>query len=207
MSQRQHTETRYARRYERWALPFRGRPRAVRALGVANRLIVWLFYGAYGALLVLVALGAPLDGVASAESGAGDVEGLALWSATPIAARLAAMAALTFVPGAAFALLSAVRARLNAPRPYERDGVVPLVPRDGSGRSFPSRHAFSAFAIASCWWALCPAVAVALLVCACLLAVLRVFAGVHYPRDVIAGAFCGTVAGLCAAGLAVLLAC
>lgn len=207
MSQRQHTETRYARRYERWALPFRGRPRAVRALGAANRLIVWLFYGAYGALLVLVALGAPLDGVTSAGTGAGDAEGLALWGATPIAARLAAMTALTFVPSAAFALLSAVRARLNAPRPYERDGVVPLVPRDGSGRSFPSRHAFSAFAIANCWWALRPAAAVALLVCACLLAVLRVLAGVHYPRDVIAGAFCGTAAGLCAAGLAVLLAC
>ncbi len=207
MSQRQHTETRYARRYERWASPFRGRPRAVRALGVANRLIVWLFYAAYGALLVLVALGAPLDGVASAESGVGDAEGLALWSATPIAARVAAVAALTLVPGAAFALLSVMRARLDEPRPCERDGIVPLVPRDGSGRSFPSRHAFSAFAIANCWWALCPAAAVALLVCACLLAVLRVLAGVHYPRDVIVGALCGTVAGLCAAGLAMLLIC
>lgn len=165
---------------------FRCHPWAVRLLAAANRVIVGVFYAAYGLLL-----------------------GAALWrllgESAAVGQTLAALAALVLVPGAAFALLSAVRARIDAPRPCERDGVTPLVPRDGTGRSFPSRHAFSAFAIASCWWVACPAASVVLLGLACLLAIVRVLGGVHYSRDVAAGGLCGLAAGAAAAALAFFL--
>lgn len=156
----------YAERYERWAAPWRARPRALAALSWANRLIVWLFYGAYGVLLVKVALTAPLAAVA-----------------------------LVALPAMGFALLSAARARVNAPRPYEGTGLVPLLSRDSQGRSFPSRHAFSAFTIASCWWYASPSVSAALLAAGVLLGLIRVGGGVHYPRDVVVGALCGIATG------------
>ena len=70
---------------------------------------------------------------------------------------------------------------------------------------FPSRHAFSAFAIAASWFAASVPVAVVLLVAAGALAVCRVLGGVHFPRDVVAGAFIGSATGALAAFLAALL--
>ena len=184
-SDREHTSS-YAQRYERWTAVFRRHPGAARLLAAANRVIVGVFYAAYGLLL-----------------------GVAVWrllgEAATVGRALAALAALVLVPGLAFVLLSAVRAHLNEPRPYERDGIVPLVPRDGAGRSFPSRHAFSAFAIAASWGVVAPPVSVVLLGLACLLAVIRVLGGVHYPRDVVVGALCGVAAGAAAAALAFFL--
>ena len=165
---------------------FRRHPWAVRLLAAANRVIVGVFYAAYGLLL-----------------------GAAVWrlagESAAIDQALAALATLVLVPGAAFVLLSAVRARIDAPRPYERDDITPLVSRDGMGQSFPSRHAFSAFAIASCWWVACPAVSAVLLGLACLMALVRVLGGVHYPRDVAVGGLCGLAVGAVAASLAFFL--
>lgn len=185
--------TSYAQRYERWAAPLRHRIGFVRALRLANQVIVWVFYAAYALLLGLILLGV-LDG-----------EGLALpvSSAAPsgsspwevLLSRLSLAVVVVGIPAAGFGLLSLVRAKLDAPRPAEDAGIMPLVPRSGTGRSFPSRHAFSAFAIALCWWMASPLVAVGLLLLACLLAVLRVIAGVHYPRDVVAGAAVGMATG------------
>lgn len=189
LSDQREQPSSYARHYERWASLLRTHSGAVRALIWANRLIVWVFYGAYAVLLAVGVLGYFLGAS----------------TAAPFSFRLAALAALVLVSGAAFVLLSAVRARIDAPRPCERDGITPLVPRDGTGRSFPSRHAFSAFAIASCWWVACPAASVVLLGLACLLAIVRVLGGVHYPRDVAVGGLCGLAAGAAAAALAFFL--
>ncbi|MFR7403322.1 MAG: hypothetical protein ACLUW6_01330 [Coriobacteriaceae bacterium] len=62
------------------------------------------------------------------------------------------------------------RSCLNAPRPYERCAISPLIVRDGAGNRF-ERHAFSAFAIAASWFAASVPVAVVLLVAAGALAV------------------------------------
>lgn len=165
---------------------FRRHPWAARLLAAVNRVIVGVFYAAYGLLL-----------------------GAVLWrllgESAAIGQALAALAALVLVPGAAFVLLSVVRGWLNAPRPCERDGITPLVSRDGTGQSFPSRHAFSAFAIAACWWVACPIVSAVLLGLACLLAIVRVLGGVHYPRDVVVGGLCGLAVGAAAAALAFFL--
>ena len=48
------------------------------------------------------------------------------------------------VPALGFVLLTLVRKWINQPRPYETWGIVPLLDKDSSGNSMPSRHVFSA---------------------------------------------------------------
>lgn len=183
----------YAQRYERWTGPLRGREGIVRGLGLANRVIVGVFYLAYALLVGLILSGAFGSEGLSAVAAVPGFKALAFWD-TPFRC-LSLAAAVVVVPALGFVLLSVVRAKLDVPRPAEGAGIEPLVPRPGTGRSFPSRHAFSAFAVAACWWVASPTVAVVLLMLACLLAVLRVIAGVHYPRDVVVGAAVGVATG------------
>ena len=49
----------YAARYERWTAPLRARPGAVQWLRRANETLKWLFYGAYGLLLVFAVWQSP----------------------------------------------------------------------------------------------------------------------------------------------------
>ena len=169
-------EQHYEQRYEQWAAPLRGRPGVVRALNIVNRGIVVVFYAAYALLLGWACVSDP-------------------W-------KLAPLVGVTAVGLGGVCLL---RGRVNSPRPYECCGFARLIARDGAGKSFPSRHAFSAFAIAASWFAASAPVAVVLLVAAVVLAVCRVLGGVHFPRDVVAGAFIGSATGALAAFLAALL--
>lgn len=193
----------YVQRYERWTGPLRGREGIVRGLGWANRVIVGVFYLAYALLVGLILSGAFGGEGLSPVAAVPGFKALAFWD-TPFRCLLLA-AAVVVVPALGFVLLSVVRAKLDVPRPAEGAGIEPLVPRPGTGRSFPSRHAFSAFAIAACWWVASPTVAVVLLVLAGLLAVLRVVAGVHYPRDVVVGAASGVATGALVVAAAELL--
>ena len=45
-------------------------------------------------------------------------------------------------------VVSVSRKIINEPRPYEKYGVPPVLDKDTSGKSFPSRHVFSVFVIA-----------------------------------------------------------
>ena len=100
------------------------------------------------------------------------------------------------VPGAGFVLLSIVRAEINAPRPYETFEAVPVIEKDTKGKSFPSRHVFSAFIIAftAAWYY--PGAGFVLAVCGTALAATRVLGGVHFIRDVAAGAAAGIGLGM-----------
>ena len=169
-------EQHYEQRYEQWAAPLRGRPGVVRALNIVNRGIVIVFYVVYALLLGWACVSDP-------------------WRLVPLVG----------VTAVGFVAVSFFRRRFNAPRPYECCSIAPLIARDGAGKSFPSRHAFSAFAIAASWFAASVPVAVVLLVAAGVLAVCRVLGGVHFPRDVVAGAFIGSATGALAAFLAALL--
>ena len=99
------------------------------------------------------------------------------------------------VPAVTFVLVSLFRKKFNAPRPYEKWQVKPLIPKDTKGNSFPSRHVFSIFVIGTtiawqCMWA-----AVVVWVLGIVLAVTRVAGGVHFPKDVIAGMCIGIILG------------
>ena len=99
------------------------------------------------------------------------------------------------VPGLAFWMGTLLRARLNFPRPYEQPGFVPLVPKSTRGNSCPSRHALSAAVLGMVWLYFYPAVGVGMLAIAALICLLRVLSGVHFIRDVLAGAAFGLVFG------------
>ncbi len=96
--------------------------------------------------------------------------------------------------GIAFAAVSLFRFFYDAPRPYEKDPSIPP-PKENAkkGQSFPSRHVFSAFTIASMICVYRPVIGVIALVGAVFLAYLRVRCHFHSFWDV----FCGAVLGVC----------
>ena len=100
------------------------------------------------------------------------------------------------VPAVGFVLLTIVRKWINQPRPYETWEIVPLLDKDSSGNSMPSRHVFSATIISmACMHASLP-MGLVLLVLSALLGLVRVLGGVHYPKDVLVGYACGLLLGI-----------
>ncbi|MBR4210416.1 MAG: phosphatase PAP2 family protein [Lachnospiraceae bacterium] len=100
------------------------------------------------------------------------------------------------IPGISFALVSLLRKAIGARRPYEVYGGTPLIQKDTVNNSFPSRHVFSVFVIGMTGFYLHPALGGILFVIGVFLAVVRVLGGVHFPKDVAAGAGLGILAGL-----------
>lgn len=99
------------------------------------------------------------------------------------------------VPAVSFAVVSVYRSLCNAGRPYEELDIRPLLKKDTKGRSFPSRHVFSIFMVGMAYWQICPQVGVLLWVLGALLGAVRVLGGVHYLRDVAAGAAVALLSG------------
>ena len=99
------------------------------------------------------------------------------------------------IPASGFVILSLFRKKINHPRPYETWDICPLLEKDSSGQSMPSRHVFSATIISmACLHASLP-VGLACLLFSALLGLVRVLGGVHYPKDVLVGYACGLVWG------------
>lgn len=96
------------------------------------------------------------------------------------------------VPAVSFAAVSVFRYILCAPRPYEVFGMAPLIKKDTRGKSFPSRHVFSAFAVAASVFHFFRPAGAVLGVLGLVLAAVRVLGGVHFMKDVIAGFVLGT---------------
>ena len=101
-----------------------------------------------------------------------------------------------FIPASGFVILSLLRKKINAPRPYEVWEIVPLLDRDSPGQSMPSRHVFSATIISMACLHASLSVGVILLVFSALLGLVRVLGGVHYPKDVVVGYICALVWGV-----------
>ena len=97
-----------------------------------------------------------------------------------------------------FALVSAFRFFFNAPRPYEIYRFFESSPKAKHGKSFPSRHAFSAFIIATLAFNFSVPLGVLLSISALLLSLSRVLLGIHFIRDVVAGALVGAISGVIA---------
>ncbi|MCC8129342.1 MAG: phosphatase PAP2 family protein [Clostridiales bacterium] len=100
------------------------------------------------------------------------------------------------VPGVSFAIVSLFRSLWNRSRPYEVLDIQPLIHKNTRGKSFPSRHVFSVFVIAMTLLWLLPPVGICFLLAGVVLALCRVVGGVHFPRDVVAGALLGILSGV-----------
>ena len=71
-----------------------------------------------------------------------------------------------------------------------------MIKKDTRGKSFPSRHVFSAFIIAMTVFYFMPACGVILLALGIVMALARVAGGVHFVKDVAAGALMGIGCGI-----------
>ena len=151
--------------YIRMTNALRARPAATRAVVLANKAITNAVYVAYPCLLAWLAVRQIAFG----------------WPAKPLLCAL-------LVPGVSFVLVTALRKAINAP---------PVIAKDTQGNSFPSRHTFSIFVIAMTFCVWCPLAwaGPAMLAAGVALAVIRVVSGVHFPRDVVAGAVLGIALG------------
>ncbi len=108
------------------------------------------------------------------------------------------------VPAVSFCLVSVFRKIVNRPRPYEVWRIDPLIEKDTKGKSFPSRHVFSIFMVATVVGKYFIMGGAALMLAGVVLAGIRVIAGVHFVKDVVVGAILGVgmgIAGFFIAGI------
>ena len=101
-----------------------------------------------------------------------------------------------FIPASGFVILSLLRKKINAPRPYEEWDINPLLHRDSPGQSMPSRHVFSATIISMACLHASLTMGMICLILSALLGLVRVLGGVHFPKDVVVGYICGLVWGV-----------
>lgn len=89
------------------------------------------------------------------------------------------------LPALSFITTTIIRNKINSKRPFEVYDIIPLV-KHGNGKSFPSRHTTSAFAIA---FAVCYGGEFGLIVLllAFLVAISRILCGVHFIKDILSG--------------------
>ncbi|MDD7389516.1 MAG: phosphatase PAP2 family protein [Lachnospiraceae bacterium] len=157
----------YEQFYSRISVPFRKHPAFIRALNLLNRCLTGTVYVVYPLFLMWL-----------------------IWKRDSRWIRAAA------VPAVFFVLLSAVRKKIDRPRPYETWNLSPLIKKDTRGHSMPSRHIFSSAVISMAFLSVCVPMGIFFLIWTCLLAVIRVLGGVHYPSDVACGLLAGILSGL-----------
>jgi membrane-associated phospholipid phosphatase len=95
--------------------------------------------------------------------------------------------------GAAYVANVAVKYVVRRPRPIFDD--LPQLIGTPTQLSFPSSHATSSFAAARAYAPLLGPAGAALYPLAAAMAATRVYLGVHYPSDILAGALLGTLVG------------
>lgn len=148
--------------YEKITEPIRSHPNGIRNLKLLNRVTTTSVYLIYPISLLVLLMN-------------GDKR---FWK-------------VLFIPGVSFVLLSIFRNLLNAPRPYEVLDIVPIIDKETKGKSFPSRHVFSVFVIGMTLYYIFKPLGIALMLIGIIVGIVRVLGGVHFPRDVIAGATIG----------------
>lgn len=149
--------------YEKWTKRLKDNEKLCKGLLFSNKILTSIYYLLFP-VLILLQYALQLD-----------------WLFSLIAAAVS------------FVLISIFRRLYNKPRPYEKLIIDPIIKRNKSGCSFPSRHVFSVYVIATLWFLYIPYVGIALMILGIFLAIVRVSGGVHYPIDVIFGALFGII--------------
>ncbi|MBQ3029639.1 MAG: phosphatase PAP2 family protein [Agathobacter sp.] len=155
--------------YIKMTQPFRNHPEMAKGIHIANKLCTGLMYLSYPMLIIFMVLQRDVNVIRA-----------------------------VLVPGISFVLLSLFRKVINRPRPYETFDVPSVIKKDTKGKSFPSRHVFSATIIAMTFLLMSPWtwLGVVFLGVSILLAIVRVISGVHFISDVSVGFIVGVVAAL-----------
>ena len=99
------------------------------------------------------------------------------------------------VTGVPFVIVSIARKLINAKRPYEVYAFYDKPRHRRCGASFPSRHVFSSFVIGVALLPYSVFSGLAVMLMGGLIAVIRIALGVHFVRDVVAGALFGALSG------------
>ena len=106
---------------------------------------------------------------------------------------------LSLVTAIPFLVVSLLRVLIDSPRPYEVFDIPELKEmrkRRKRGKSFPSRHVFSAFLVGTLWLYFNTLYGIASIILGLFIAIERVILGIHFPRDVIVGAAIGALSGV-----------
>lgn len=101
-----------------------------------------------------------------------------------------------YAAGIPYIILSVFRVIINTKRPYEVYEFTPLINRKSTGKSFPSRHVFSIFIIATLLYFQCAFIGILFFILGVMLAIIRVITGVHFWYDVLAGAVIGVLSAI-----------
>ena len=162
-------QTFYQKLYTAVALPFRQKPKAVKALVFVEKTLVGVSMAAYAAL-VFYAL---------------------FWLTSEWKNALCVLG----FPAACLVAVSLLRKLFGRKRPYEK-GVAPLVEKNSTGNSFPSRHTACAFVIATVVAAYFPLGGGILYGVGTGIAFFRFLFGHHYPTDLLGGITLGILLGM-----------
>ncbi len=104
------------------------------------------------------------------------------------------LALLTSVIVSRFFVLPLIRIFIERPRPFiSHDDFNPLF--EPIGFSFPSGHATAFFAIAAVIYSWNKKIGSVFFLAALMIGLARIFAGVHYPLDILGGAILGMIVG------------
>ena len=153
--------------YKKWMEYFKAHPQAITILNIINKIMTAIAFILYPVLVGFMVVEKDKRAIA-----------------------------LIFVPAFCFVFVSIVRKLLHRPRPYDLYDYQPVIPREKKGDSFPSRHVFSIFLIATLWFGICQPIGTFLLLAGVILAIIRVIGGVHFPKDVLCGAIVGILCGV-----------
>ncbi len=96
-------------------------------------------------------------------------------------------------------MIEIIKLYIRRVRPYIKLKKIRIVGSKASGRSFPSGHTGQAFFLASLimhYYNVNVYLGILLYATALLVGITRIYVGMHYPRDVIAGALLGTAWGI-----------
>jgi undecaprenyl-diphosphatase len=95
---------------------------------------------------------------------------------------------------ARFVIANIIKWIWERPRPFLQNQIVSLLPHEATG-SFPSGHAVFYFAISTIVYFYNKKIGILFFVGSFLIGLARVFSGVHWPSDILAGALVGIFSG------------